>query len=636
MPKEIEQMQGSSVLEKDKGVIPRRETWILEKKDPSNEALSKVDAFIQQLPEETGFLLAEVRRNEDFRYAANVARKFIGQDAQTVEELKSRVAGYLFETFTYLYLSKQLAAKNKVLLSPHETLEVYCQRYPTRKKVSDKYGLQNGIEGISVPDGIVLTPLKHRDTVRVDGVCEYMLGTNYKLNGGWQLTRSPATYNKQLFYLTNQRNPESIGVANYIHSRYPHLPINISVHSNLDVFVSLPQGVEIPSTSLNVRKISVPVSTIIFGNFVNAFMSDIKERKDLYFIFGDELGISQRTSSSDPAIVPEDIGDIDGSKEKAIEELKSIETPEFGSLSKADVALIAERLEFNRDRLEPFFGERGVRLIEESALSELIDLVEGQEIELQEAYREGRISAEEFSQLISDYRARAFEKAQDIIKDPDIDSILEKIGDKNPNVWVLLVNLSEVNDVIEKSGHEEGISLLAQNPEVLKTVLENPENEDGAIEDDLEAAVTDGSTTVFEAQSPVVGIEPVEPKPRGIEARDPNIRVSMNQFLDKILEIPELNGPVSPAVVTRFFERIKKETMERAKKEGWVSAIPGKGNRAHVRYDASRIATLLYLCKNENLPSRLKKRVEEIAQEEFDKRKEQQTIRLGLLRRLQS
>lgn len=367
---------------------------------------------------------------------------------------------------------------------------------------------------------------------------------------------------------------------------------------------------------------------------------NLTDERDLTrYIVENKLGII-RTASPSTTEEPDSIRDIDvGDVEREIQDEErdsglarmtreeEIETPEFGSLSKADVALMAERLEFNRDRLEPFLGERGVRLIEEDVLFELMGLTEGQEIGAQEAYHEGRLSEEEFNQLMSDYRARAFEKAREIIKDPDLDSILERIGDKNPHVWSLLVNLSEVNDVIEKSGHEEGISLIGKDPESLAAIFSQSQVPPEFITN--EATPSPQPTTVFEAPlgvgGAVVGIKPVEPKLSALERRDPEIIATINQYLDEILAVPELNGPVSPSIVTRFFPRIKTGITDQCVEEGWVRGIPSQSNRRtsdQVRFGPDGIATLRYLYENENLPSRLKKRVQDIARKEFDKRKD--------------
>jgi len=244
-------------------------------------SLSKVDVFIQELPEEARSLLTQVRDSEDFRYVAEVVSKFVPKDNQPVKGLRRCVAGYLFETLAYSYLQKQLTNENKVFLSPKETLEVYYQLHPTRRRIDYKYGLQRGIEGISVPDGIVLAPVlslsKGIKEVRIDGICEYMLGTRAKLKRA-QLTRSPEAYMGNMRYLTNPTNPESMGVANYIRSKYPHLPDNVSVNNNLGVFVVLPSGVKTPFETPGVEQIVVPVSRRTFGKFIDAFMSDAQEK----------------------------------------------------------------------------------------------------------------------------------------------------------------------------------------------------------------------------------------------------------------------------------------------------------------------------------------------------------------------
>lgn len=355
---------------------------------------------------------------------------------------------------------------------------------------------------------------------------------------------------------------------------------------------------------------------------------NLTDERDLTrYIAENKLGIS-RTAFPSTTEEPDSIRDIDVDEVEREILSPSIEAPEFGSLSKADVALIGERLQFNRDRFEPILQQQGIRLIEEDIAFELIGLTEDQEIGVQKQYASGDISVEEFDQLMSSYRARAFEKAKEMLKDPNFGENVDRIGKQNPYVWSLLVNLYEIDEAIKKrAGREEDITLIAQDPEVLKTLLENPENEGSAIEDDLEAAIVDGPTIVFEALVPVEGIKPVEPKPSALERRDPEIRATVNRYLDEILAIPELNGPVSSSMVTRSFPRIKAIIIDQCVKEGWVKGIPSQSNRRvsdHVRFGPNGIATLRYLYENgDRLNARLKKRVQEIAQEEFDKRKDQ-------------
>lgn len=230
---------------------------------------------------------------------------------------------------------------------------------------------------------------------------------------------------------------------------------------------------------------------------------NLSDERDLSVHIANKLGIGREPLSvSDES--PADVIDGNGTEDIDYEEihLPSIETPEFGNLSKRDVALIAERLDFNRDRLEPFLGERGLNLIEESILRKLADLTAGQIIEgLKE------VGSEPLAPIVQRYTVNAFERAKTLVKHPDFANILDRIDQQDPNVWSLLVNLSEINDVIEKSGHEEGISLIGKDPESLGTILSELQNPNIITN---EAVRPSQAITAFEALSNV-GVRPAEP-----------------------------------------------------------------------------------------------------------------------------
>lgn len=361
---------------------------------------------------------------------------------------------------------------------------------------------------------------------------------------------------------------------------------------------------------------------------------NLSDERDLSVHIANKLGIGREPLSvSDES--PADVIDGNGTEDIDYEEihLPSIETPEFGNLSKRDVALIAESLDFNRDRLEPFLGERGLNLIEESILRKLADLTAGQIIEgLKE------VGSEPLAPIVQRYTVNAFERAKTLVKHPDFANILDRIDQQDPNVWSLLVNLSEINDVIEKSGHEEGISLIGKDPESLGTILSELQNQSTITKDKVsrsfttnEAALRPQVTTVFEAPlgvvEPIAEIKFIEMRPSPLERRDPGIITTINHYLNEILAIPELNGPVGPSMVTRFFPRIKAKIIDQCVKEGWVRGIPSQSNRRtsdQVRFGPSEIATLRYLYENEDrLNARLKKQVQKIAQKEFNKKKDQ-------------
>ena len=298
----------------------------------------------------------------------------------------------------------------------------------------------------------------------------------------------------------------------------------------------------------------------------------------------------------------------------------SVEIAEFGNLSKLDVALIAERLESNRDRLEPFLGERRVGLIKESELSELIDLATDQQLESLSG-----LSEEERVFVIHSYTVNAFNKAKNLLNDLNFDEILETIDEKNPNVWSLLVNLSEINGVIEKSGREEGVSLIGKEPGALEAIISELETQNQIPQlQTTDEVGGEAEAIVFTTQKPSILAEgngdKEEHRLSVLERQDPQIRIKLNSYYDEILGKPELSGPVSPAIVTRYYPKLKQGFVEHAVGEGWILPIQDRNNKSHKRYDAPRIVALLYLYNNKNLHARLKKQVQEIANQEYQER----------------
>ena len=332
---------------------------------------------------------------------------------------------------------------------------------------------------------------------------------------------------------------------------------------------------------------------------------NLTDRKGLISHIADKLGLVRGTSLalditevSGGGVTPEaDDADLFND---AVD--TSIEIQEFGNLSRLDVVIIAERLEFNRERIESILGQKGLRLIEKPVMLDLIeDLMAVETMD---------------SQSSDDHRVRAFEKLREMLKDTNFNSLSEEILDQNPNVGLLLINLSEINDVIIKqAGREEGISLLLLNPESLEEVFSENEPSSGAPTNVKPA----DEEVVFRAETNGQKLSP-------LERRDPKIRMTINEFLDQILAITELNGPVSPPLVTKHFESVKKPFIDRAVEAGWVSPILDKSHRDQVEYNAAGIATLVYLRAYGNqLPSQLKKKVQEIADEEYRKRQNGQT-----------
>lgn len=335
-------------------------------------------------------------------------------------------------------------------------------------------------------------------------------------------------------------------------------------------------------------------------------------------------------------------GDVD-------EQIRSIETEEFGPLSRADVSIMAATLRHHKARLTPFLKQRGIKPLEDSTIIELIDLVGDDPIA-----QLGMMTEEQMNVFLNDYRVRAFEKVRGMLANPDLQAICERIYEQNPNVWALLVNLSELSQVIEESSEsKEGILFIKEliaTPIVATFVIDTRTNLVAAIrfgnvdepphqqelaaypndnvvqslaEDGAPAEVGEEEVVQVEV-TPTTGpdilkVEPIEPKPKAIEKRDPDLRAIINQYLDDILQRPEFSAPVTGMALNRVYPRLKKFTVEKALEGNWLKLSFDRDN--HPRFDAVAAAALLYLYDHgDNLPNKLRRQVQTIAAEEYLKR----------------
>lgn len=72
--------------------------------------------------------------------------------------------------------------------------------------------------------------------------------------------------------------------------------------------------------------------------------------------------------------------------------------------------------------------------------------------------------------------------------------------------------------------------------------------------------------------------------------------------------------------VARMFPKLRRQGIQRGVEGKWVSPRHDGGV---LRFNAVDIATLMYLDDQGNMPPRLKKRIQKVVQEEFDKRRDQ-------------
>ncbi len=300
----------------------------------------------------------------------------------------------------------------------------------------------------------------------------------------------------------------------------------------------------------------------------------------------------------------------------------SVEAAEFGTLSRADIAMIATAIDNHRPQLTLLLRQTDVKLIEADITHDLIALA-GDKI----VTEFGEMTLDKKSQFIKEYGSNALERARNLIESSNFNEIKVKINDQNIDVYCLLENLSDINKVQLKSiaGQQQGLNFLKEliaNPGNFRLGVTVIKPQPETITPTLSADVT-----LFDNKSiapiPDSRISETIPKTYAVEKRDPEIRAKINQYLNDILSRQEFKSPVSADALTRVYKSIKWLTIEKALKDK-VIIVEYEKRHNRARFDVIATASLLYLYSHgKNLPVKLRRQVQTIVAEEFEKREKE-------------
>lgn len=289
-------------------------------------------------------------------------------------------------------------------------------------------------------------------------------------------------------------------------------------------------------------------------------------------------------------ILPSEIEENEGEEEDPESpeiNVRPIEVPEYGPLSKADVAIVAANLNLYEKELNAFFKQKKKEPIDKTTLLNLIGLVGNEPaIELKD------MTADQMTEYLNIYRIKSFEKIKSLITSPDFSQVCDQIFEKNPDVWELVVNLSELS---------EGISFIQE-------VISKPLQADFVI-DSQSGAITS------------IKLDKEEPTKTALEKRDENIRTKLEVVLKDVIEREKITKPLSPGIITNHYPSLKGTKMDELIRK---KLVPYTMEGAHYRLDARGVTTMIYLLREgQNLPSRLKKQVQyivgEVYQQKFEK-----------------
>lgn len=158
------------------------------------------------------------------------------------------------------------------------------------------------------------------------------------------------------------------------------------------------------------------------------------------------------------------------------EEIDAINKPEFGTLSRVDIYLIASTIHYNSN-LESILKSYNLGLIDEQTATGLSNIIG--EICLADSKK---MTKEQYLDSRGKFITEALQKAKDLIESPEADKILDQIYGQNSDVWCLLANLSEMNDNLEgevKGGNKNCVT--KRGIDFLKYLFTNPESKEFVI-----------------------------------------------------------------------------------------------------------------------------------------------------------
>lgn len=218
-----------------------------------------------------------------------------------------------------------------------------------------------------------------------------------------------------------------------------------------------------------------------------------------------------------------------------------------------------------------------------------------------------------FTRAVTRLRNRA---NADIIADSEVDAYLEM------DEYMKKHKLADEKALLVDIAQKLGISHNSSVQEARETVVAAVSLSSVEVVESESTIETPSEIASVALPTPVLPKAP-EPKPKALEVRDPDVRTRIDNFIDEILERPELRSPVSSAAVTRAFPRLKQNVIDKAVGSGSV-IVHAESRGVQKKFDLVGIVTLLYLHEfGNNLTPKMRKQIRDITKEELKKRQEE-------------
>lgn len=155
---------------------------------------------------------------ENYKY--QLSKKLSPEDQL---KLKRKFAGYIFEFLSYSWLRDRLE-EDEILLSPEETFHIYELLYPDNEIIEDEFGFQKGIKGISLPDGLIMSPERDKEMTKITEVAEYTTVRSDNHEKQIQIINMPKRTLRNINHIYDSEDQRAKNAGEFIHESYWNLP----------------------------------------------------------------------------------------------------------------------------------------------------------------------------------------------------------------------------------------------------------------------------------------------------------------------------------------------------------------------------------------------------------------------------
>ncbi|MBI2007233.1 MAG: hypothetical protein HYS83_00805, partial [Candidatus Blackburnbacteria bacterium] len=155
-----------------------------------------------------------------------------------LEEFMLRFSGALFEIVATRSMEDVLGKRERII-PINEVFEVFAKTYPEREPITNGFGLNLGIDGVRLPDGIIVHI--NGGAVYINAFCEYSLNPYSLQKKAWRYNSEKRKNGFVLDSHLTRREELKRNLAVFIRGRYPELPRRVQFDSQFGTIYVMPR-----------------------------------------------------------------------------------------------------------------------------------------------------------------------------------------------------------------------------------------------------------------------------------------------------------------------------------------------------------------------------------------------------------